>query len=146
MGHTWGQMGNIEGMQYRIDEGVWNFFNPNQIVSENNESSSEVGSLTPLIWNLPIYHNQLSSGFHEIEIRATSDNQYSLPVLVTVYSSSNSVQNQSFSILTIISLCIFVSVAGYSIILQRKNSTFFGISDTQVSDSDDALDAQLIHD
>ena len=47
-------------------------------------------------------------------------------------------------------IIIFVFVAGYSIMLQRKNDTNFinssGIDKSQKFDSDNALDAQLIDD
>ena len=150
IGHTWGQMGSVESMQYRVDGGSWTFFAPNQILSGDNDSSSEIGPLTPLIWNLPIFHSQLSGGYHEVEVRAISDDQHSLPVLITVYVSSNNIQYQPFSILTLISVCLFIFVAGYSIMLQRKNDTNFinssRIDKSQKFDSDNALDAQLIDD
>ena len=150
IGHTWGQMGSVESMQYRVDGGSWTFFAPNQILSGDNDSSSEIGPLTPIIWNLPIFHSQLSGGYHEVEVRAISDDKHSLPVLITVYVSSNNIQYQPFSILTLISVCLFVFVAGYSIMLQRKNDTNFinssRIDKSQKFDSDNALDAQLIDD
>ena len=161
IGHTWGQMGDVEGMQYRIDGGNWNFFNPDELWLEDTESSLEIGPLTPLTWGLPIYPNQLSAGPHEIEVRATSQDQYSLPVLIMIEGEGGNSQTQSISIIIVASLSLFVFVTGYSIMVQRKYSAKFnffqkprtgivtsssGNDDAHMANSNDALDAQLIHD
>ncbi|MBU04165.1 MAG: hypothetical protein CMA58_04195 [Euryarchaeota archaeon] len=161
IGHTWGQMGDVEGMQYRIDGGNWNFFNPDELWVEDTESSLEIGPLTPLTWGLPIYPNQLSTGSHEIEVRATSQDQYSLPVLIMIEGGGDNSQTQSISIIMVASISLFVFITGYSIMVQRKYSTKFnffqktrtgivtpssGNDDAHMANSNDALDAQLIHD
>jgi len=161
IGHTWGQMGDVEGMQYRIDGGNWNFFNPDELWLEDTESPLEIGPLTPLTWGLPIYPNQLSADSHEIEVRATSQDQYSLPVLIMIEGEGDNSQTQSISIIIVASISLFVFVTGYSIMVQRKYSAKFnffqkprtgivtlssGNDDAHMANSNDALDAQLIHD
>ena len=68
--------------------------------------------------------------------------------------------NQTFSIINLLIICLFVFVACYSIISQGKNNPAFsistkihngffnpsGVDESQKLDSDTALDAQLIDD
>ncbi len=162
MGHTWGQMGDIESMQYRIDDGEWYFFEPRILWSENSDLPSDIGPLTPMRWGLPIYLDQLSKGYHQIEVRAVSQNQYSLPVLFSVEGTPIEEQTQLLSPIVIISLLSVVVLSGLSIIKQKKYSSKFTVFKQTKNDkvnfsstqndpiisltSKEALDAQLIDD
>ena len=79
-GHSWGQMGSIDRVEYRIDSGGW-------IEAEYSATPSEIGALEPFLWHVILNPQKLELGSHDIEVRAVSGTSYSLPVLATVHGT-----------------------------------------------------------
>jgi len=79
-GHSWGQMGSIDRVEYRIDSGEW-------IEAEYSATLSEIGPLVPFLWHVILNPQKLELGSHEIEVRAVSGTSYSLPVMATVHGT-----------------------------------------------------------
>jgi len=79
-GHSWGQMGSIDRVEYRIDSGEW-------IEAEYSATPSEIGALEPFLWHVILNPQKLELGSHDIEVRAVSGTSYSLPVLATVHGT-----------------------------------------------------------
>ena len=76
-GHSWGQSGSIDRVEYRIDSGPWQEVTYSVV-------PSEVGALTPFEWHILLNPKSLSSGAHKIEVHAVSGESYSLPVIANV--------------------------------------------------------------
>ncbi len=76
-GHSWGQSGSIDRVEYRIDGGSW---------QEETYSvvPSDVGALTPFEWHILLNPKSLSSASHKIEVHAVSGESSSLPVFANV--------------------------------------------------------------
>ncbi len=79
-GHSWGQMGSIDRVEYRIDSGGW-------IEAEYSATPSEIGALEPFLWHVILNPQKLELGSHDIEVSAVSGTSYSLPVLATVHGT-----------------------------------------------------------
>nr|AIF00546.1 intracellular alkaline serine protease [uncultured marine group II/III euryarchaeote KM3_135_H05] len=88
-GHSWGQLGSIERVEYRIDGGDW-------AETIYSAEPGEIGALTPFMWHVIMNPEKLSEGAHEIEVRAVSGEGNSLPVLVTVHGSGS--EGNGFSV------------------------------------------------
>ena len=80
-GHSWGQMGGIDRVEFRIDGGEWR---------ETTYSSEleDLGPLTPFLWHVILDPSKIDKGSHMVEIRAVSGDSVSLPVIVTVNGTS----------------------------------------------------------
>ncbi len=81
-GHSWGQMGSIDRVEYRIDSGEWT-------EAEYSVTTSEIGPLVPFLWHVILNPNKLELGPHAIEVRAVSGTGYSLPVMATVHGTGD---------------------------------------------------------
>jgi len=87
-GHAWGQSGDVERVEYRIDNGEWRqaFY---------NESQLTVGGLTPFDWFVNLDASKLLSGNHSVEIRAASSDMQSLPIIVQVQGKDSGLSKVS---------------------------------------------------
>ncbi len=76
-GHSWGQSGSIDRVEYRIDGGSWQEVTYSVV-------PSDVGALTPFEWHILLNPKSLSSASHKIEVHAVSGESSSLPVFANV--------------------------------------------------------------
>ena len=102
LGHAWGQMGSVDMVEYRIDGGNWlevkygNLSNADDPPSgEEPTNPPEAGPLTPFLWNVVMHPDELSSGAHLIEVRATSGSAHSLPALAFVNGTGGATGSMS---------------------------------------------------
>ena len=76
-GIAWGQMGSVNAVEFRINDGKW--------VSANfEESNGTLGALERFAWSIALDTNNMPKGNNTIEIRGLSDEGQSLPVIITV--------------------------------------------------------------
>jgi len=76
-GHSWGQLGSIDRVEFRIDGGEWR-------EATYSAELEEIGPLTPFSWHVILDPAKIGQGPHVIEVRAVSGESVSLPVVVTV--------------------------------------------------------------
>ncbi len=76
-GHSWGQAGSIDRVEYRIDGGEW-------METTYSATPSEVGALTPFLWHILLDPNKLTSGNHTVEVHAVAGAMHSIPVFFEI--------------------------------------------------------------
>jgi len=105
-GHSWGQMGVIEKVEFRIDSGNW-------MEATYSSDITEVDSLEPIVWHVFLDPTELSEGNHQVEVRAISGTSQSLPVVVQVdgFGISNDSNSFSMIIISILSVSALLGVA-----------------------------------
>ena len=112
-GHSWGQMGSIEKVEFRIDSGNW-------METTYSSDASILASLEPIDWHVTLDPNKLTEGNHQIEIKAISGNSQSLPVIVQVegygFSSDDSMIPE-----ILISLLSISGLIGVAYLVYRKS-------------------------
>ena len=82
-GETWGQMGSVSSVEYRINDGSWN--------SASFQSEDEVTALQRISWTIALDTTKIGKGNQTIEIRAlNSEGNQSLPILVQVEGTDSS--------------------------------------------------------
>ena len=114
-GHAWGQLGSIEGVEFRIDGGDWR-------EATYSSEPGEIGALTPFMWHVILDPAKLSEGSHEIEVRAMAEGAFSLPILVTVHGSSGSTTDSSVPPIVIFGILIVLVIWVASLSLVRLRS------------------------
>ncbi|MDP7341436.1 MAG: S8 family serine peptidase [Candidatus Thalassarchaeum sp.] len=142
-GHSWGQLGSIDRVEFRIDGGEW------QEATYSSEPG-EIGALTPFMWHVILNPDKLSEGIHQIEVRAISEDSSSLPVLVSVHGSAGSATEFSVPPIVIVGILVVFVIWVASLALVRLRSD--GEIDSLISrlrkeeDSvvDEVLEAELI--
>ena len=85
-GTAWNQMGSVNAVQYRIDDGEW-------MSASFNQSETPLGPLERFEWTIGIDLDNLPEREVVIEIRGLSDDGQSLPIIVTV--QGNGLQDSS---------------------------------------------------
>tara|TARA_B100000959_G_scaffold286446_1_gene365106 strand:+ start:363 stop:2276 length:1914 start_codon:yes stop_codon:yes gene_type:complete len=140
-GHAWGQMGVVERVEFRINDGVW---------TETSYSSAieNLGPLQPFYWHVILSPEDLGEGTHELEIRASSGEKYSLPSFSMVNGSAAG--NSDFEIpKSAIALVMFVFVAWCSSVMFVRFRGDEGISDVINrfrTNKSEAINAEIIED
>ncbi|MEZ8078093.1 MAG: S8 family serine peptidase [Candidatus Poseidoniaceae archaeon] len=151
-GETWGQMGSVSSVEYRINDGGWS--------SASFQSEDEVAALQRISWTIALDPTTIGKGNQTIEIRAlNSEGMQSLPILTQVEGTSSSSSSSmswtvgqyiaSASSLLVICLIglIFISrtEAPHSLALTYSDN---GIDEVLEADDDLAavVDAELVFD
>ncbi len=151
-GETWGQMGSVSSVEYRINDGGWS--------SASFQSEDEVTALQRISWTIALDPTKIGKGNQTIEIRAlNSEGMQSLPILTQVEGTSSSSSSSmswtvgqyvaSASSLLVICLIglIFISrtEAPHSLALSYSDN---GIDEVLEADDDLAavVDAELVSD
>ena len=114
-GHSWGQMGSIERVEFRIDGGDWR-------EATYSVELEEISSLTPFTWHVIIDSSKIGQGSHEIEVRAVSGDSTSLPVIVTVQGTSASSSDFSVPPLVIVLVASVFAIWVASVVFVRLRS------------------------
>ena len=151
-GETWGQMGSVSSVEYRINDGGWN--------SASFQMEDNVTALQRISWTIALDPTNIGKGNQTIEIRAlNSEGMQSLPILTQVEGTSSSSSSSmswtvgqyvaSASSLLVICLIglIFISrtEAPHSLALTYSDN---GIDEVLEADDDLAavVDAELVGD
>ena len=82
-GHSWGQAGPIERVEFRIDEGPWS-------EATYSVTPGEIGALTPFLWHVILDPEDIPEGQHIVEAHAVSGNSHSLPVFFEITGKPSS--------------------------------------------------------
>ena len=82
-GVAWSQMGSINAIEYRINNGNW-------MSASFEESNGTFGALESFSWSIALDVDKMSKGNNTIEIRGLSDDGQSLPVILSVMGEGNS--------------------------------------------------------
>ena len=114
-GHSWGQMGSVDRVEFRIDGGEW------REVTYSAELE-EIGSLTPFSWHVILDPSKIGQGHHLIEVRAVSGDSVSLPVVVTVHGTASSSSQFTVPPLVIILVASVFAIWIASVVLVRVRS------------------------
>ena len=111
-GHSWGQMGGIEKVEFRIDSGDW-------METTYSSDIAIVESLDPIDWHILLDPNQLEEGNHQIEVKVISGNSQSLPVIVQVEGFGVQTENSLISEILLPLFFILASI-GVAFLVFRK--------------------------
>ncbi len=142
-GHAWGQLGSIERVEFRIDGGDWR-------EATYSAEPGEIGALTPFMWHVILDPVKLSEGAHQLEVRAISEDDSSLPILVTVHGLAGNASEFSVPPIAIVGiLAVFVIwVASLSLVRLRSDGEIDSLLSRLRSEEDSAveevLEAELI--
>ena len=142
-GHAWGQLGSIERVEFRIDGGDWR-------EATYSAEPGEIGALTPFMWHVILDSVKLSEGSHQLEVRAMAEGAFSLPILVTVHGSADTVSEFSVPLIVIVGiLAVFVIwIASLSLVRLRSDGEIDSLLSRLRNEEDSAveevLEAELI--
>ena len=82
-GETWGQMGSVSSVEYRINDGSWS--------NASFQSEGEVTALQRISWTIALDPTKIGKGNQTIEIRAVNQvGMQSLPILTQVEGTGSS--------------------------------------------------------
>ncbi|MDC0341345.1 S8 family serine peptidase, partial [Candidatus Poseidoniaceae archaeon] len=82
-GETWGQMGSVSSVEYRINDGSWS--------SASFQMEDNVTALQRIVWTIALDPTKIGKGNQTIEIRAlNSEGNQSLPILTQVEGTDSS--------------------------------------------------------
>ena len=140
-GHSWGQAGSIDRVEYRIDDGDW-------VETTYSATPSEIGALTPFLWHMLLYPSQLSSGNHTVEVHAVAGAMHSLPVFFEITgtesdSGSLAIPPIAIGIVVVVALAW---VASLVLIRIRSDDEIEAIIDSvrNLDEIDEVVEAELL--
>ena len=81
-GIAWGQMGSVNAVEYRINDGNW-------MSASFEESNTTLGALERFTWSIALDTDKIAKGNNTLEVRGISDDGQSLPVIITVAGDGN---------------------------------------------------------
>ena len=140
-GHSWGQAGSIDRVEYRIDDGDW-------VETTYSATLSEIGALTPFLWHILLDSSQLSSGNHTVEVHAVAGAMHSLPVFFEITGTES--DSESLAIPPIaIGIVVVVAltwVASLVLIRIRSDDEIEAIIDSvrNLDEIDEVVEAELL--
>ncbi|MCS5532537.1 MAG: S8 family serine peptidase [Candidatus Poseidoniales archaeon] len=140
-GHSWGQAGSIDRVEYRIDDGDW-------VETTYSATLSEIGALTPFLWHILLDSSQLSSGNHTVEVHAVAGAMHSLPVFFEITgtesdSGSLAIPPIAIGIVVVVALAW---VASLVLIRIRSDDEIEAIIDSvrNFDEIDEVVEAELL--
>ena len=140
-GHSWGQAGSIDRVEYRIDDGDW-------VETTYSATPSEIGALTPFLWHILLDSSQLSSGNHTVEVHAVAGAMHSLPVFFEITgtesdSGSLAIPPIAIGIVVVVALAW---VASLVLIRIRSDDEIEAIIDSvrNLDEIDEVVEAELL--
>ena len=142
-GHAWGQMGSVDRVEFRIDGGEWH-------EATYSAEPAEIGALTPFSWHVILDPTKLGEGPHQIEVRAVSGENHSLPVLATAHGTAGSASNFSVPPLVIFGIVVVfvIWLASLSLVRLRSDGEIDNLLSRWRREEDSAveevLEAELI--
>ncbi|MBT4919879.1 MAG: S8 family serine peptidase [Euryarchaeota archaeon] len=81
-GIAWGQMGSVNAIEYRINDGEW-------MSVAFEQTNSSLSALERFSWSLALDLDKISKGNNSLEIRGLSDDGQSLPITIIVQGNGN---------------------------------------------------------
>ena len=138
-GHSWGQAGPIERVEFRIDEGPWS-------EATYSVTPGEIGALTPFLWHVILDPEDIPEGQHTVEAHAVSGNSHSLPVFFEITGRASSSSAEGIPPL-VIGLVVLVATAwlGSLVLVRLRSNEGDGESlSSDKSHSGPAIDAELL--
>jgi serine protease AprX len=81
-GIAWGQMGSVNAIEYRMNDGEW-------MSVAYEETNGSLSALERFSWSLALDLDKISKGNNSLEIRGISDNGQSLPITIIVQGNGN---------------------------------------------------------
>lgn len=81
-GIAWGQMGSVNAIEYRMNDGEW-------MSVAFEETNGSLSALERFSWSLALDLDKISIGNNSLEIRGISDNGQSLPITIIVQGNGN---------------------------------------------------------
>ncbi len=136
VGHSWGQQGVVERVEFRIGEGEWS-----EATYEIAENLSAGESFN---WTVVLNLDGLSNGNQTVEIRSVSGEMTSLPVLVTVEGTGLGMEAASGSVVVYaLGLAILVMLLA-AVIGWRMHSVSSELSKDSENLNQSVMDAELV--
>ena len=140
-GHAWSQSGEVERVEFRIDNGGW-------FQAFYNESQLTVGALTPFDWFINLDASKLGSGNHTVEIRAASGDLQSLPIIVQVQGIDSGLSTMSIPpfVFALVALVGIAWVSALVLIRVRSDDEIDAMITNLRTDSeiDGVIEAELL--
>jgi serine protease AprX len=81
-GIAWGQMGSVNAIEYRMNDGGW-------MSVDFEETNGSLSALERFSWSLALDLDKMSKANNSIEIRGLSDDGQSLPITITVQGNGD---------------------------------------------------------
>ena len=81
-GIAWGQMGSVNAIEYRINDGEW-------MSVAFEQTNGSLSALERFSWSLALDLDKISKGNNSLEIRGLSDDGQSLPITIIVQGNGN---------------------------------------------------------
>ena len=137
-GHAWGQMGSVDRVEFRIDGGEWH-------EATYSAEPAEIGALTPFSWHVILDPTKLGEGPHQIEVRAVSGENHSLPVLATAHGTAGSASNFSVPPLVIFGIVVVfvIWLASLSLVRLRSDGEIDSLLSRWRREEDSAIEEVL---
>ena len=137
-GHTWGQLGSVDRVEFRIDGGEWH-------EATYSAEPTEIGALTPFSWHVILDPSKLGDGPHQIEVRAVSGEGHSLPVLATVHGTADSASDFSVPPLVIFGIVVVfvIWLASLSLVRMRSDGEIDSLLSRWRREEDSAVEEVL---
>jgi subtilisin family serine protease len=133
-GVAWSQIGSINAIEYRINDGNW-------MSASFEESNGTLGALESFSWSIALDVDKMSKGNNTIEIRGLSDDGQSLPVIITVMGEGNSASSsESLFHKLHLDFIFIVSFIVVALLLWYSRTTN---PETITLDSDESIDKVL---
>ena len=137
-GHAWGQMGSVDRVEFRIDGGEWQ-------EATYSAEPAEIGALMPFSWHVILDSTKLGEGPHQIEVRAVSGENHSLPVLATAHGTAGSASNFSVPPLVIFGIVVVfvIWLASLSLVRLRSDGEIDSLLSRWRREEDSAIEEVL---
>jgi subtilisin family serine protease len=138
-GHSWGQSGSIESVEFRIDGGGWQ-------EATYSETLGEIGALTPFLWHILLDPGKLPAGAHTVEVHAVSGDSHSLPVFYEVVGSgaASAANGIPPSVIGLVALVALAWVGSLALIRYRSDEQIEGMLPSFTGRKKQPIDAEIV--
>ncbi len=140
-GHSWGQLGSVDRIEFRIGDGNWR-------EATYSSHPSEIGALTPFFWHVILNPDELPPSQHVVEVHAVSGNMHSLPVFFSFTGTGNAENSASIPPIAIglVSMVALAWVCSLVLVRYRTDEEIDGILQKLGKTSSQVIDAEIIQD
>ena len=138
-GHSWGQMGSVERVEFRIDGGEW-------YEASYSIVPGEIGPLEPFTWHVILDSSKASPEVHEIEVRAISGSAQSLPSFASFIGSGG--EESSFAVppivIGLVGLVFLAWCASLLLVRLRSDIEIDGMISNLRASKSQVIDAEIV--
>ena len=136
VGHSWGQQGVVERVEFRIGDGEWS--------EATYEIADNLSAGESFNWTVVLNLDGLSKGNQTVEIRAVSGEMISLPVLVTVEGTGLGMESSSGGVVMYaLGLAVLVMLLA-AVLGWRMHSVSSKLSRDSSNLNQSVMDAELV--